>query len=63
MAGLRIMNEIITGIVTGVTDMVVFFKELYNDALKPIFELHCPRLDKAIQWKVLVVNWLKPLLS
>jgi len=42
LAGLRIMNEIITGIVTGVTDIVVFFKELYNDALKPIFELIAP---------------------
>ena len=42
LAGLRIMNEIITGIVTGVTDMIKFFKELYNDALKPIFELIAP---------------------
>lgn len=42
LIGLRIMNEIITGIVTGVTDMVKFFKELYNDALKPIFELIAP---------------------
>ena len=48
LAGLRIMNEIITGIVTGVTDMVVFFKELYNDALKPIFELIAPDWVKSL---------------
>ena len=42
LASLRIMNEIITGIVTGVTDIVVFSKELYNNALKPIFELIAP---------------------
>jgi hypothetical protein len=49
LAGLRIMNEIITGIVTGVTDMVTFFKELYNDALKPIFELIAPDWIKGLQ--------------
>lgn len=42
LAGLRIMNEIITGVVTGVTDMIKFFKELYKDALKPILELIAP---------------------
>jgi hypothetical protein len=42
MAGLRIMNEIVTGIVTGVTDMIKLFKELYRDALKPMFELIAP---------------------
>jgi hypothetical protein len=42
MEGLRIMNEIVTGIANGATDIVKYFKELYNDALKPVFELIAP---------------------
>ena len=42
LAGLRIMNEIITGILTGLTEMVKLFKDLYNDGLKPILEIVAP---------------------
>lgn len=49
MTGLRVMNEIITGIANGATDIVKYFKELYNDILKPIFEFVAPNWMKSLQ--------------
>ncbi len=43
-----IINEVVTGILTSLKDMIEFGKTLYNDAFKPIMELLAPDWMKSM---------------